>query len=125
MSVDMDANLNLTTGVLYEKDGTRVSGGGRFMIADLADFGPVGTSRLYRSIITISPLVRTSDLGQWTCQVNFSSTNALVGSSSLQSKYFLNENEIPGKRVKPYEIIHLVVRKFFCYHILDSFLQDG
>ena len=117
ISVDTDANLNLAIGVSYEKDGTSLSSGGRLMIKGIRDFGPFKASRLYRSMITISPLVLTNDLGQWTCRVSASSTNTLVVSSSHQSNYFLNEKAVPGKRVEFHIIILQVSLKIWhCFN---------
>lgn len=68
---------------------------GRLNISDLAAFTPTETKYVYRSVITISPLVRSSDIGQSTCRVNFSSDNALIISSSFWEDYDLHEMENP------------------------------
>ena len=99
-SVHEDTNLNLMIDVSLQKDGVSVASGGRFTFGEIEYFGPSGdNTRLYRSMITISPLVRMTDIGQWICRVNFSSSDTLVDPSSFQSDvYSLNKMDVPGKR---------------------------
>ena len=112
-SIYVDANSILITEVALEKDGMIVSSGGRFTIGDLEYFSPAaGDTQLYRSMITISPLVRTSDIGQWICIVTFNLDDAFVIPSSFSSDYSLNEVEVPGKRVELYTIFCEIAGKF-------------
>ena len=98
--VNADTNLNLMIDASLQKDGVSVASGGRFTVGELVEFGPTGRNTwLYRSKITISPLVRTTDIGQWICNVNVSSTNLLVVPSSfLSSVYSINEMDEPSKK---------------------------
>ena len=93
----MEVNKNFFMMVSYQSNGIPVVSEGRVSINDLTDFGPSGVRQLYRSAIILSPVVRTKDLGQWTCQVDFTSDNGLIVSSSYESNYVINEMEIPGK----------------------------
>ena len=111
LSLNAEINSNVMMEGLYEtpegsyeiKEG---SYDGRLTISDLTAFTPSGKNWLYRSSITISPLVRTSDIGQWTCQVNFTSDNALIISSSFKGGYYdIHEMETPGKREEPSTVI--------------------
>ena len=98
LSLSTEINFSVMIEQSYEKDGMRVSSDGRVTIRELVDFGSVGNTELYRSSITISPLVRTSDTGQWTCRVTLSSNNTFILSSSFSDDYQFNEVEPPGKR---------------------------
>ena len=98
LSISTEINVSVMIEQSYEKDGVRVSSGGRVTTRDLVDFGSVGDTELYRSSITISPLVRTSDTGQWTCRVTLSSDNTFIVSDSFSDNYDFNEVEPPGKR---------------------------
>ena len=91
---DTDVIINFS----YERDGMSVHNDPRITVRDLGKMNLPPDKIIPVSQITISPLVQSNDVGNWTCTATSSSANSFVDPASFTDIFIINKKDHPGKK---------------------------